>query len=206
MENLAKSFISAKKAFSPALKDKTNPHFRSKYADLGACVEAVNDAFLDNDIVFYQETSESDSGVIVETVLMHSSGETLRCGKISVPASKQDAQGYGSALTYARRYSLMTACGIAPEDDDGNAAVKSQVEKTSATKGAFEALGGKRQSVIVDVKTAINERMAADDIIGAYDEYSGIQDGEEKIALWALLDSRTRSALKAHGQTLKGKK
>jgi hypothetical protein len=46
----------------------------------------------------------------------------LECGKLHVPASKQDPQGYGSALTYARRYSLMAACGIAPEDDDGNAA------------------------------------------------------------------------------------
>ncbi len=55
---------------------------------------------------------------------MHESGEAIRCGKLHVPASKQDAQGYGSALTYARRYSLITACGIAPEDDDGNAAAK----------------------------------------------------------------------------------
>jgi hypothetical protein len=46
----------------------------------------------------------------------------MSCGRLHVPASKQDAQGYGSALTYARRYSLMAACGIAPEDDDGNAA------------------------------------------------------------------------------------
>jgi hypothetical protein len=48
----------------------------------------------------------------------------MRCGKLHVPAAKQDPQGYGSALTYCRRYSLMTACGIAPEDDDGNAASK----------------------------------------------------------------------------------
>ena len=55
------------------------------------------------------------------TVFVHESGETLECGILHVPASKQDPQGYGSALTYARRYSLMAACGIAPEDDDGNA-------------------------------------------------------------------------------------
>jgi hypothetical protein len=57
----------------------------------------------------------------VETVFVHESGETLDCGKLYVPAVKHDAQGHGSALTYARRYSLMAACGIAPEDDDGNA-------------------------------------------------------------------------------------
>ena len=124
MENkqIASSFIAAKKAFNPALKDKTNPAYKSKYADLGACIEAVDDSFLANGIVMYQETFEDQSGVTVETVLLHESGEMIRCGKLHVPAAKQDPQGYGSALTYARRYSLMAACGIAPEDDDGNAA------------------------------------------------------------------------------------
>lgn len=124
MKNIATALVKAKKAFSPALKDKTNPAFRSKYADLGACLEAVNDALLDNGIALYQETSEDMIGVTVETVLLHESGECLRSGKLHVPAVKNDPQGFGSALTYARRYSLMAACGIAPEDDDGNAASK----------------------------------------------------------------------------------
>ena len=122
MEKIAPAFIKAKKAFQPALKDKTNPAFRSKYADLGACLEAVEDALLDNGIALYQETSPDDTGVTIETILLHESGESIRSGKLHVPAAKQDPQGYGSALTYARRYSLMAACGIAPEDDDGNAA------------------------------------------------------------------------------------
>jgi hypothetical protein len=121
MNQLAPAFVKAKRAFGPALKDKTNPAFRSKYADLGACLDAVEGALLDNGIALYQETAEDSTGVTVETVLLHESGEFLRCGKLHVPAAKQDPQGYGSALTYARRYSLMTACGIAPEDDDGNA-------------------------------------------------------------------------------------
>ncbi len=123
---VAKAFVAAKKAFGPALMDKTNLAFRSKYADLGACLEAVEDALLDNGIALYQETFEVETGVTVETVLLHESGESIRCGKLHVPASKQDPQGYGSALTYARRYSLCAACGIAPEDDDGNAASKKQ--------------------------------------------------------------------------------
>ncbi len=122
MKTIAPAFVKAKKAFGPALKDKTNPAFRSKYADLGACLEAVEGALLDNGIALYQETFEDATGVTVETVFLHESGEMIRCGKLHVPAAKQDPQGYGSALTYARRYSLMAACGIAPEDDDGNAA------------------------------------------------------------------------------------
>lgn len=122
MQKIAAAFIAAKKAFGPALKDRTNPAFKSKYADLGACLEAVDDALLNNGIALYQETFEDASGVTVETVLLHESGETIRSGKLHVPAARNDPQGYGSALTYARRYSLMAACGIAPEDDDGNAA------------------------------------------------------------------------------------
>ena len=116
------AFVKAQKEFGPALKSSTNPHFRSKYADLSACVEAVIDALNNNGIGLMQNCHESDTGVIVETMLIHETGETLSCGILHVPASKQDPQGYGSALTYARRYSLMAACGIAPEDDDGNAA------------------------------------------------------------------------------------
>lgn len=140
MSLIAPAFIKAKQAFGPALKDKTNPAFRSKYADLGACIDAVEDALLANDIAMMQETFLDDSGITVETVFLHTSGETIRGGKLHVPAAKQDPQGYGSALTYARRYSLMAACGIAAEDDDGNAASASRSPaKASHPKPAEKA-------------------------------------------------------------------
>jgi hypothetical protein len=120
---LAQALVKAQKAFGPALKTNTNPHFRSKYAGLDACIEAVVDALNDNGIALTQKTHETERpGVVVETVLVHESGEELSFGKLFVPSSKADAQGYGSAITYARRYQLQTALGIAPEDDDGNAA------------------------------------------------------------------------------------
>lgn len=133
MKQIASAFVKAKREFGPALKQSLNPHLKNKYADLGACLEAVDDALLNNGIALFQETFEDASGVTVETVLLHESGESIRFGKLRVPAVKQDAQGYGSALTYARRYSLITACGIAPEDDDGNAAAK----KPEPTKPAL---------------------------------------------------------------------
>lgn len=122
MNNIAKAFVAAKREFAPALKTSTNPHFKSKYADLAGCLEAINEALLNNGIAVYQETYEDMTGVTVETVFLHESGESLRGGKLHVPASKQDSQGFGSALSYARRYSIMAAAGIAAEDDDGNAA------------------------------------------------------------------------------------
>lgn len=120
--NIAAALVKAQRAFAPALKTAANPHFKHKYADLAACIEAVVDALNANGIMLSQQTQECPDGVIVDTVFIHESGEMLSCGPFHVPAEKQSAQGYGSALTYARRYSLMAACGIAPEDDDGLAA------------------------------------------------------------------------------------
>lgn len=135
MKSIALAFIKAKKEFRPALKNNVNPAYRSKYADLAACIDAVDDAFLNNGIVMYQETFEDASGITVETVLLHESGESIRCGKLHIPCIKQDPQGYGSAMSYCRRYSLMAACGIAPEDDDGNAAQGKNNNKSAPSKG-----------------------------------------------------------------------
>lgn len=132
-KNIYAAFVKAQKGFAPALKTSTNPHFRSKYADLSACVEAVIDALNDNDIGLIQKTHQDERGVTVETVFVHSSGESMSGGLLHVPAAKQDPQGYGSALSYARRYSLMAACGIAPEDDDGNAASKASKQPQRQT-------------------------------------------------------------------------
>ena len=121
MKQIASALVKAQRAFGPALKTSTNPHFRSRYADLSACVEAVIDALNENGIFLLQKNYDCNDGIMCETVFVHESGEMLECGIVHFPAVKQDPQGYASALTYARRYSLMSACGIAPEDDDGNA-------------------------------------------------------------------------------------
>jgi hypothetical protein len=124
MKEIATALVKAQREFGPALKSSTNPHFRSKYADLSACIEAVITALNNNGIYLMQLTEEHDGGVKVSTVFIHESGEQLSGGGLFLPASKQDAQGYGSALSYARRYSLMAACSLATEDDDGNQATK----------------------------------------------------------------------------------
>lgn len=126
---IAKAFIKAQKEFAPALKTATNPHFRSKYVNLEGCIEAVIDALHNNGIGLIQKTHDCDDGVKVETVFMHESGETLSGGILHIPASKIDPHGVMASLTYCRRGSLMAACGIAPEDDDGNAASKSMSQK-----------------------------------------------------------------------------
>ena len=121
--NLATALAMAQMNIKGAIKDSANPFFKSKYADLSSVVEAIRPAFGQCGLSYIQRIEPSDRDEVrVETILMHASGEWLSCGVLNLPVSKADAQGYGSALTYARRYSLAAACGVAPEDDDGNAA------------------------------------------------------------------------------------
>lgn len=182
MKELAAAMVRAQKAFGPALKTATNPHFKSKYADLSACVEAVIDALNSNGIALMQRTLADDTGVTVTTVFVHESGEMMDSGPLHVPAAKSDPQGYGSALTYARRYSLMAACGIAPEDDDGNAASK-------AARAAHERIS--------KIAEAARQKFAAGNEWGAYEETAHL-DNDDKLALWAMLkgDSALRAAIK----------
>lgn len=111
-----------------ATKGAVNPAFKqggkvSKYADLTSIIEAVKPALIAHGLFFTQHPQPNDRGVTVETVLHHASGESISLGALFVPANKQDPQGFGSALTYARRYALQTAFGVPVEDDDGNGAV-----------------------------------------------------------------------------------
>ena len=124
MIGIATALAKAQANMGKALKQANNPHFRSKYADLGnvmdACLPALNEA----GIAVIQPTGEDEHGRYVETRLIHGeSGESLSC-RVPLIVAKNDMQGYGSAVTYARRYGLMAMAGIAPEDDDGNAAAK----------------------------------------------------------------------------------
>lgn len=147
---IAAALVAAQKAFGPALKTSDNPHFRSKYADLASVVEAVIDGLNDNGIYLVQKTHDCDDGSVVETVFVHSSGETFSAGRLHVPASKRDAHGYMSALTYARRYSLMAACGIAPEDDDGNNAAASPPGQKAMPQPSGKAPVAPKQDIQTD--------------------------------------------------------
>jgi len=156
---VAAAFVKAQRQFAPALKTATNPHFRSKYVDLAGCVEAVMDALNSEGIALVQRSHQSDNGVNVETVFIHESGETMSAGTLHVPAAKHDPQGYGSALTYARRYSLMAACGIAPEDDDGNAAsAKVSKEQVANIETMAEEVG----KPIADITSYFGVKKVAD--------------------------------------------
>lgn len=112
----------AQQSIGKAVKDSNNPHFGSKYADLSSVMDACMAALTEHGICVFHEIHESELKTrVLTTVLAHGSGERIEC---SVPLllGKDNMQGLGSAITYARRYGLMSLAGVAPDDDDGNAA------------------------------------------------------------------------------------
>ena len=124
ISNIAAALVKAQANIHGAVKDSTNPHFKSKYADLSSVMEAVKQPLLEQGIAIVQATEPSEANEVrLSTMLLHQSGEFI-ADTITVPLNKNDAQGYGSAMTYARRYGLQAMTGCCPEDDDGLAASK----------------------------------------------------------------------------------
>jgi len=121
---LINALIEAYSDITSAEFDKVNPHFKSKYASLESVIKAVKPSLLKHGILYRQVSKYTENGICIETIF-HGHGEELGTGEIFLPVDKRTAQGFGSALTYARRYSLSLACGIgSEEDDDGNQAEK----------------------------------------------------------------------------------
>jgi hypothetical protein len=112
-----------------------------------------------------------------------------------------EVQNLGAVQTYIRRYLWVAALEVL-EHDALDGTVGSEKKTIKPTDGVI--VSKDRQNIIADVAIAIADRINADDLIGAYEEYLGIHDQEEKVALWALLPSNVRSALKKHGESLKG--
>jgi len=145
--SMAKAFA----AIEGATKDTNNPFFKTKYADLSSVVAAIKPALVANDLFFTQASHERDGGVCVETFVHHADGGSMSFGSLFVPASKNDAQAYGSAMTYARRYSLQTAFGVCPEDDDGNAAVTHSKAQTAMADPMIDQT---QRGIITDLAAA----------------------------------------------------
>lgn len=120
--SLAAALAKAQAQVQAASKDRTNPAFKSKYADLASVWDACREAITSNGLAIVQLAEDHEVGrVALRTILLHASGEFIQT-VVSAPLGKNDAQAVGSALTYLRRYSLSAMVGVAPDDDDGNAA------------------------------------------------------------------------------------
>lgn len=208
LKEIAPALTKAQAEIQSAIKDKTNPAFRSKYADLSSVIDAVKPALNKHGISFLQGFGESSDGVCVETMLLHVSGEWISTA-VSIPVVKHDAQGTGSAITYGKRYTLQSLCGVPSEDDDGNAAAAAAPVKESAksvAKSAFDSLPTDKQKRFADYAADVESYFAEGKELGGFDAYAaykGEMDADEQAAFWSLFDSKTRSAIKRIGQTQK---
>jgi len=135
MKEIAIALIKAQKEMQTPKKGSTNPFFKNKYADLNDVLEAIVPALNNNGIALLQPLVNIDGKNFVKTVLMHESGEVFESLAEIFCKNQNDAQAYGSGITYARRYSLSSICGIGSEDDDGQKAVQ---QKPNATVEILE--------------------------------------------------------------------
>ncbi len=169
------ALLAAQMEMKRAQKGSTNPHFKAAYADLGNVQDACLEALQAHGFAVFQPTGQDEMGVHVKTVLAHApTGETLEC-RTPLLIGKNDMQGLGSAITYARRYGLLCMSGIAPEDDDGNASAQQQKQppKPTAEDRAAEEAAAQAEA---EAKTR------ADDAIWAIDQAKDIADLQ---GIWA---------------------
>jgi hypothetical protein len=124
MKNIAIALVKAQLEMTTPKKGSVNPFFKNKYADLNDVLSAVVPALNNNGIVLLQPLVFIEGKNFVKTVLMHESGETFESYAEIFCKNQNDAQAYGSGITYARRYALSSICGIGSEDDDAQKAVQ----------------------------------------------------------------------------------
>lgn len=146
LDKLAVALSKAQGAMETASKDSKNPHFNSKYADLANVWEACRTVLSENGLSVVQMPAAEGNKVTVTTLLLHTSGQWIR-SKLTMVTEKSTPQGIGSCITYARRYALSSVVGIAPEDDDGNAAsgAGGGPAKPVATKTPAAGWGGPKK-------------------------------------------------------------
>ncbi len=205
LKELATALSKAQAEIKGALRDTTNPFYKVKYADLSSVVEAIRAPLASSGLSYVQIAHDSENCAKIETVILHSSGEWLSCGTVSVPVSKEDAQGFGSALTYARRYGLSAAFGVAPEDDDGNAAAKA-AQKTGLIVDQELAIEGMAVEVVAALRreaekiTADFYTIGAKAALGSWNAFKKGASEQERDACWKFLDSKVRSGIKKAGE------
>ena len=210
MSEIHKALSKAQSKMRGAVKDSTNPHFRSRYADLESVIDALKAPFAECGLSYYQSVSED--GLRLITTIAHESGETIS-GSVPLIIGKQDMQGVGSAITYARRYGLAALAGVSQTDDDGNAACEppkpSPVPRVAARQAeqfkqtiAFESRQDKAQherEVIQAAEAKLREEAKPD----AFEQDCFRYERDRELVVKAAKELRiTNQSLKAHKDEL----
>lgn len=138
IKDLALALSKAQSEMTGAKKDANNPFFKTKYSDLHSVMEAISTPFSNNELSFVQGAEFNENMISVKTRIIHSSGQWIEAETV-LPPTKNDAQAYGSAITYAKRYGLQALAGVPSIDDDGNDAVVHATAKAPKPKKITKA-------------------------------------------------------------------
>ena len=184
INELAAALAKAQAELRNPVFDSQNPHFKSKFASLAQVRDTITPTLAKHGLSVTQLATNDEQGrPSVETVLLHSSGQWI-ASTLAVPVGKADAHGAGSAITYARRYSLMAIVNVVgDQDDDGNTEVAGKTAEDQQLRMIAEAIIGAH---------------AKDDRWKMYETWAGIEDNEDKLRVWEMLrpHSKVRSAIK----------
>lgn len=177
IKELAAALSKAQAEIKGAAKDSDNPFFKSRYADLSAVWDACREPLTKNGLAVSQFPSADGPKVTVETILMHESGEWIS-RDLTITAKEDSPQAIGSAVTYARRYALAAVAGVAPEDDDGEAAEGRRVKQTLARGEALKKLHTEAYvpEVKEDGKVAVNRDAVLDQYPGPKKRYDELRE------------------------------
>jgi hypothetical protein len=195
---ISSALLKAQKEIGGAKKGADNPFFKKKYADLGAVMEACKDAFNENGITVLQPVISEGDNTYVETVLLHESGEFISAKMIVSCKNKDNPQEMGSAISYAKRYSLQAIAFIPSEDDDGESVAKSfrAPAKPEAPKPVTQA----------QAPTPTSKPLTLGDEIDAHmNETDADKQRKEKLSkmIWAIINKRINNPTLATGHTNK---
>jgi hypothetical protein len=178
--------------------DSTNPHFRNKFASLAAVRNAVVPVLAKHGLSIIQNLTTLEGQIACETILLHSSGQIMRLGPLALPATKADAQGFGSAATYARRYSLMAVAGVVgDEDDDAEGAVRRSDAKGDYGKNIDPKVAAKKAD---EFRAAFDLDVDQEEIARAvFKVHEGIATDEDLYtAVGEQLTAKERTAIKEY--------
>lgn len=196
------AFGKAQSQFKALQKNSNNSAFRNaKYADIHACLDAVLDALNANGFALTQSVVMKEAGLQVDTVCLHESGGILVLGNMVIPITNHTPHGFASAVTYARRYSLMLAFGLGADDDDGNAASDVVVPvkglRHSPLGDPWQNVPQEQHEYLRDLAKEIEEICTQKGGVAAKERHAKENlDPEQDTAVWSLLSAPTRAAIK----------
>lgn len=222
INEIAKAMTAAQSEMQNPAFDKKNPAFKSSYASLASCRKAIIPVFAKHGISIVQNIGSTDHGVTCSNLLMHTSGQWIQTDALEVPADRHNAHGYGSACTYARRFSLMAlACVVGDEDDDGNQAaanppsvmqVPLKESGKKITESLSEDLTASEKAVAQAKADEVFDMWDAQDFDGAINTYTAWRDqqksAEIKGAYWYYIDQKgrgLRNAMQKHAVAMQDK-